>query len=526
MTFNRLNRLMGFRLLLLAVMLLVFLLITACSVVTPAVVEPTPAFNTVPVTMASSALQSTPSFTTTTLPTPIPSHTPKPTSMGPVCTSADCLLLKMPNRSSGALVLIDPETDQVTELGLPRDVYMGDLASALSPDRKYLIVNKTKDAETELIQVIDYRNQLILNQIEIHSKETVNYASLHWNLSLEVKDELITRGLGSTALESAYRNSLGQAWWSANSKSLLYVDAGEDGYTHLFSYDLSTGAKVQLENHDLFIESLQASPDGSTYLIRKGVNPAFASPTLTRFYILNSQNQVREVPFKPYGLVTYLKAQWRNASQFWILSYNYAASYYNMLTLVDLKEDTLTRVRQNPFNYWIDYGDTMVFLQVDNDLSKLTVDLNTETIREYQIFAQCRNLNPIDDGIYKAIVECHSKSKPLYGLTTDWELRDDLDTGYVMNFSPNRVWSIRILSSVQKTTLTFTHAESGKEWDLEVPGLRHTFWSPDANWFFFVSPYGLHKVDLETGQVKLVLGNLPLDYPNLEAIWVPKESQN
>ena len=429
------------------------------------------------------------------------------------------LLIALPDNS---LILADPKTTAITPISLPANTRFDSLSSALSPNKSLLLLTQEFDQNDIRLLVYDLPEGQVHTEIPLETNQTVDYEALFKQMTGEISQEMIKKGLGAWALEGGFTDSLGRAWWSENSDTFFFVNAAEDGYTHLFDYSLSTGISTQLDDRPFFVESLSASPGNNQFLLRKGVNPAFSSPKLTSFYLLGSDGSLQILTPPQVPNVSYWKVQWQTDETLLFLPYDAYHLYYSALLSYQPSYQTWQTLWGQPFHQWLDLGEKQAFLQINPTKSRLTLVQNGQNQHEYVLNGICPAMTLTTQACCQVLVECNDPENPLYGIDKEGKLVKSVQPELTMLSSPDKSWTLtqQAQSDGSGINLTLYNAASQQTWVTSALNLRQYFWSPDGLYLLYISQNGLYQMDLSNGENILLYEHTFDDYPNLEARWV------
>lgn len=429
------------------------------------------------------------------------------------------LLIALPDNS---LILVNPTTTAVTPISLPANTRFESLSSALSPNKSLLLLTQEFDQNDIRLLVYDLPGGQIHTEIPLETNQIVDYEALFKQMTGEISQEMIKKGLGAWALEGGFTDSLGRAWWSENSDTFFFVNAAEDGYTHLFSYSLSTDISTPLDDQPFFVESLTASPSNSQFLLRKGVNPAFSSPKLTSFYLLSSDGSLQMLNPPQVPNASYWKAQWQSDETLLFLPYDAYHLYYSKLLSYRLSSQTWQTHWDQSFHQWLALGEKQAFLQINPTKSRLTLVQNGQKQHEYVLNGICPAMTLTTQACCQILVECNDPENPFYGIDNEGKLVKSVQAEPTPIYSPDKSWTLtqQAQNDGSGINLTLYNTASQQTWVIPALNLRQYFWSPDGLYLLYISQNGLYQIVLSNGENILLFEHTFDDYPNLEARWV------
>ncbi len=429
------------------------------------------------------------------------------------------LLLALPDKS---LVLLNPEASQASYIQLPAQISFDKLQEAISPDGNLLILNDANDLTNRKLMIWNLPDQKIVDSTSLTLGAAVDYDALFKSLSKEISDEMIKKGLGSWALEEGYQDSFNKSWWSNNSQEYFYVDTDEDGYTHLFIKDLNAQFGKQLEGEPFFVESLLPSPDGSLFLLRKGVNPAFSSPKLTHFFLVDSNRAVTPISLPELPNTAYWKVYWHYDNSLLFLPYNSFHLYYTHLLHYQTIRQEWKTLWDQPFHQWVELGNKQFFLQITSAKSWIYVVEDGQLLKSKQINAICPSMETSKSLPLNIIVNCNDLISPQYVFNEEGNLNPAKLPEVQSSSSASGQWTLKMNLHQGETEnlLILTNTVTDQTWELQADDFGQAFWSPDETNLFFTSPDGLFMVDLTNGNLVKLMENNFDNYPDLDAVWV------
>ncbi len=432
--------------------------------------------------------------------------------------SSECLLIKLPLTGTYKPALLDLKSGHLALLPIPDDYELLPLEKALSND--YLLLY-SKQAEQPGFALYDLNTGKITANISQSPVTDCDFDALFKKLAQETANDLIPKGLGAAALRGGYQESLKRAWLGPEGNQLYFVDTGSDGFSHLNVYELETEQRTQLENEALFVESLLPSPDGSMLLLRKGVNPAFSSPTLNRFYLFGKQLELTTIRLPVIPANAYWAARWDAAGSLLFESYDTLRLQYTRLLRYLPGEERFETVWDHPYHSWLDIGDNLAFVYLGQDKTVLTLVQSTSALNEY-FNSQCPMLIKGKNSFLLHLNCVNQGQNEIWTLNAEKELmRSDQLPADDPQKGPQE-WILNTETKDEKTILHLRNNATGKEHRFETVHLRQTFWSPSARFLVFLSQNGLWLVDLETASLQNVFNDLAYDYAKLEALWLSK----
>ena len=467
-------------------------------------------------------------------PSSVPSHSllPEPTGLPLVPTQAaptlapepelnqsshctgSCLLINLPLSGGNQPALLDPRSGELSLLPLPEGYALPQLASALSPRSLLLTSTKLQDPGFALY---DLASRHVTTEVRQSPPNTQDYAALFQALSKEITNDLITKGLGPWALEGGMRESLRKAWLDPDGSVLYFADTAEDGYTHLNRYNFRDSSREALESEPLYVESFSPSPNGEFFLLRKGVNPAFSSPTLTRFYILDQGKQLTALDLPVVPANAYWSANWEADGSLSFAAYDTLRLHYMRLLRYEPTSASLETRYSKPYHAWLPVGEQLAFLYLGQDKSALSLVSEGHAERVYYIPEQCQRLYP-GDADASLYLRCQDGAMPWQVLNTAGELQPSATGPRIQPQTSPTGWTLIETREGDQSKLLLR--KDNRQFELETVNLRQSFWQPDGEVWIFLSQTGLWRVDLETEAVSKLLGNLAYDYPRLEAYWI------
>jgi hypothetical protein len=386
--------------------------------------------------------------------------------------SSECLLIKLPLSGTYKPALLDLKSGHLALLPIPDSYSLLSLEKALS--QKYLLLYSQQTMQPGFA-LYDLHKGRITVEISQSPLTDCDFDALFKKLAQETANDLIPKGLGAAALRGGYQESLKRAWLGPEGNRFYFVDTGSDGFSHLNVYELETEQRTQLENEALFVESLLPSPDGSMLLLRKGVNPAFSSPTLNRFYLLGKQLELTTIRLPVIPANAYWAARWDAAGNLLFESYDTLRLQYTRLLRYLPGEERFETVWDHPYHSWLDIGDNLAFVYLGQDKTVLTLVQSTSALNEYYINGQCPVLIKGKNSFLLHLNCVNQGQNEIWTLNAEKELlRSDQLPADDPQKGPQE-WILNTETKDEKTILHLRNNATGKEHCFETVHLRQTF---------------------------------------------------